>query len=202
MFSLFGHNSIMISLEVDSRCFGSDRDRGRDVYILTKIPLWEGQRTPLVKSWGSSEGSPQTQLVQDGSCTAGEEGQDGSCTTGEERCGLERLGRLKNVRLLVRPTMAEDTDTSETVTGPQSFKLYEDTDTSEMVTGPKSFDSELVEKEEDKGADVRRPTCLVDRGADVDGSTCLMERCGKSDIGGDVREVEMNVVEIYRKRWR
>ena len=157
----------------------------------TKVLLREGQRTPLVKSWGSSEGSPQTQLVQDGSFTAG-----------EERCGLERLGRLKNVRLLVRPTMAEDTDTSETVTGPQSFKLYEDTDTSEMVTGPKSFDSELVEKEEDNGADVRRPTCLVDRGADVDGSTCLMERCGKSDFGGDVREVEMNVVEIYRKRWR
>ena len=173
----------MISLEVDSRCFGSDRDRGRDVYILTKIPLWEGQRTPLVKSWGSSEGSPQTQLVQDGSCTAGEEGQDGSCTTGEERCGLERLGRLKNVRL------------SETVTGPKSFNL-------EMVTGPKSFDSELVEKEEDKGADVRRPTCLVDRGADVRRFTCLMERCGKSDFGGDVRKVEMNVVEIYRERWR
>ena len=169
---------------MDSRRFGFDHDRGRDVCILTKIPLWEGQRTPLVKSWGSSEGSPQTQLVQDGSCTAGEEGQDGSCTTGEERCGLERLGRLKNVRLLVRPTMAEDTDTSE------------------MVTGPKSFDSELVEKEEDRGANVRRPTRLVDRGADVRRSTCLVERCGKSDFGGDVREVEMNVVEIYRKRWR
>ena len=84
---------------------------------------------------------------------------------------------------------------SETVTGPKSFNL-------EMVTGPKSFDSELVEKEEDKGADVRRPTCLVDRGADVRRSTCLMERCGKSDFGGDVREVEMNVVGIYRKRWR
>ena len=182
---------------MDSRYFGPDRDRGRDVYILTKIPLWEGQRTPLVKSWGSSEGSPQTQLVQDGSCTAYEEGQDGSCTTGEERCGLERLGRLKNVRLLVVPTMAEDTDASETVTGPQSFNLYEDTDTSEMVTGPKSFnlemvtgpksfDSELVEKEEDNGADVRRPTCLVDRGADVRRSTSLVERCGKSDFGGDV----------------
>ena len=151
---------------MNSRYFGPDRDRGRDVYILTKIPLWEGQRTPLVKSWGSSEGSPQTQLVQDGSCTAGEEGQDGSCTTGEERCGLERLGRLKNVRL------------SETVTGPKSFNL-------EMVTGPKSFDSELVEKEKD-------------RDTDVDGSTCL-ERCGKSDIGGDVRKVVMNVVEMHRK---
>ena len=129
------------------------------------------------------------------------------------RRGVERrLGRLKNVRLLVRPTMAEDTDASETVTGPQSFNLYEDTDTSEtvtgpksfnleMVTGPKSFDSELVEKEEDRGANVRRPTRLVDRGADVRRSTCLVERCGKSD-GGDVREVEMNVVEIYRERWR
>ena len=168
-----------LCLEVDSRRFGFDHDRGRDNCILTKVPLWEGQRTPLVKSWGSSEGSPQTQLVQDDSCTAYEEGQDCSCTTGEERCGFERLGS----RL------------SKTVTGPKSFNL-------EMVTGPKSFDSELVEKEEDKGADVRRPTCLVDRGADVSGSTCLMERCGKSNFGGDVREVEMNVVEIYRKRWR
>ena len=98
--------------------------------------------------------------------------------------------------------MAEDTDASETVTGPQSFNMYEDTDASEMVTGPKSFNSELVENEEDNAADVRRPTCLVDRGADVRRSTCLVERCGKSDFGGDVREVEMNVVEIYRKRWR
>ena len=80
-----------LCLEVDSRRFGFDHDRGRDNCltrnILTKVPLWEGQRTPLVKSWGSSEGSPQTQLVQDGSCTAGEERQDGSCTAGEERCG-------------------------------------------------------------------------------------------------------------------
>ena len=111
--------------------------------------------------------------------------------------------RLKNVRLLVRPTMYEDTDASETVTGPQSFNsetvtgpqsFNSETVTGpksfnlEMVTGPKSFNSELVEKEENSGGDVRR-------------STCLVERCGKSD-GGDVREVEMNVVEIYRKRWR
>ena len=114
--------------------------------------------------------------------------------------------RLKNVRLLVRPTMYEDTDASETVTGPQSFNSETVTGpqsfNSEMVTGPKSFNSELVENEEDNGADVRRPTCLVDRGADVRRSTCLVERCGKSDFGGDVREVEMNVVEIYRQRWR
>ena len=101
--------------------------------------------------------------------------------------------RLKNVaEKLVRPTMDEDTDASETVTGPQSFNSETVTGPKsfnlEMVTGPKSFNSELVEKEENSGGDVRR-------------STCLVERCGKSD-GDDVREVEMNVVEIYRKRWR
>ena len=49
-------------------------------------------------------------------------------------------------------------------------------------------DKELVENKEDNGGDVRR-------------STRLVERYGKSD-GGDVRKVEMNVVEIYRERWR
>ena len=33
-----------------------------DVNILIKALLREWQRTPLVKCWGSSEGSPQTQV--------------------------------------------------------------------------------------------------------------------------------------------
>ena len=49
-------------------------------------------------------------------------------------------------------------------------------------------DKELVVDKEDRGGDVRR-------------STRLVERYGKSD-GGDVRKVEMNEVEIDKKRWR
>merc|ERR1712089_69765 len=47
-------------------------------------------------------------------------------------------------------------------------------------------DKELVENEEDNCGDVRR-------------STRLVERYGKSD-GGDVRKMETNVMEIYRKK--
>ena len=36
-------------------------DGDADVNILVKALLREWQRTPLVKRWGSSEGSPQTQ---------------------------------------------------------------------------------------------------------------------------------------------
>ena len=36
-------------------------DGDADVNVLFKALLREWQRTPLVKRWGSSEGSPQTQ---------------------------------------------------------------------------------------------------------------------------------------------
>ena len=53
----------------------------------------------------------------------------------------------------------------------------------------------------DRGADVKRSTRLVDRGADVRKSKRLVEKYGKS-VGGDVRKVEINKVEIDKKRWR
>ena len=62
-------------------------------------------------------------------------------------------------------------------------------------------DKELVMDNEDRGADVKRSTRLVDRGADVRKSKRLKERYGKS-VGGDVRKVEINKVEIDKKRWR
>ena len=49
-------------------------------------------------------------------------------------------------------------------------------------------DKELVDNEEINGGEIRR-------------SARLVERDNKSN-GGDVRKVEMNVLERCRKRWR
>ena len=53
--------------------------------------------------------------------------------------------------------------------------------------------------EEDRGANVRRPTRLVDRGADVRRSTCLVERCGKSDGGGNLTRVNRRFPTLAKK---
>ena len=69
-------------------------------------------------------------------------------------------------------------------------------------------DKELVVENDDKGADVRKSTCLVDRGADVRKSKRLEEK-RKRSVGGDVRKGgdkqggdRQEKVEINEKRWR
>ena len=75
-------------------------------------------------------------------------------------------------------------------------------------------DKELVVENDDRGADVKRSTHPVDRGADVKRSTRLVDRGAdvrkskrlkekyEKSVGGDVRKVEINKVEIDKERWR
>ena len=62
-------------------------------------------------------------------------------------------------------------------------------------------DKELVVENDDKDADVRKSSRLMNRGAVERKSKRLEEKCKRS-VGGDVRKVEINKVEIDKKRWR